>query len=79
MLLDAAHARFELADQDAVADVGGVILMHSLRADVASDILSLRKELSEQIVGLRRAMIAPSLRSMNSTFAPGGDGVGPPV
>ena len=38
--------------------------MHSLRADVASDILSLhgkidttRKELSEQIVGLRRAVM----------------------
>ena len=32
--------------------------MHSLRAHVASDMLSLRKEeLSEQIVGLRRAVI----------------------
>jgi hypothetical protein len=31
--------------------------MHSLRADVASDILSTRKELGEQIVGLRRAVI----------------------
>jgi len=26
--------------------------LHSLRADVASDLLSTRKELSEQIVGL---------------------------
>ncbi|HEY1886195.1 MAG TPA: hypothetical protein VGG86_09105 [Roseiarcus sp.] len=31
--------------------------MHSLRADVAADILTTRKELSEQIVGLRRAVI----------------------
>jgi hypothetical protein len=31
--------------------------MHTLRADVASDLLSTRKELSEQIVGLRRAVI----------------------
>jgi hypothetical protein len=31
--------------------------MHSLRADVASDILSTRKDLSEQIVGLRRTVI----------------------
>ena len=31
--------------------------MHSLRADVASDLLTTRKELSEQIVGLRRAVV----------------------
>jgi hypothetical protein len=31
--------------------------MHSLRADVAADLLSTRKELGEQIVGLRRAVI----------------------
>ncbi len=31
--------------------------MHSLRADVAADILTTRKELGEQIVGLRRAVI----------------------
>ena len=31
--------------------------MHSLRADVAADILTARKELGEQIVGLRRAVI----------------------
>ena len=31
--------------------------IRSLRADVASDLLSTRKELSEQIVGLRRAVI----------------------
>ena len=31
--------------------------MHTLRADVAADILTTRKELGEQIVGLRRAVI----------------------
>jgi hypothetical protein len=31
--------------------------MHTLRADVASDLLTTRKELSEEIVGLRRAVI----------------------
>jgi hypothetical protein len=31
--------------------------INSLRADVAADILSNRKDLSEQIVGLRRAVI----------------------
>jgi hypothetical protein len=30
--------------------------INSLRADVASDLLLTRKELSEQIVGLRRAV-----------------------
>jgi hypothetical protein len=38
-----------------VADLGSD--MHSLRADVAPDILTTGKELSEQIVGLRRAVI----------------------
>jgi hypothetical protein len=31
--------------------------LHALRADVAADILTTRKELGEQIVGLRRAVI----------------------
>jgi hypothetical protein len=31
--------------------------MHRLRADVGADILTTRKELSEQIVGLRRAVV----------------------
>jgi hypothetical protein len=31
--------------------------MHTLRADVAADILTTRNELGEQIVGLRRAVI----------------------
>lgn len=31
--------------------------MRSLRADVASDLMATRKELSDQIVGLRRAVV----------------------
>jgi hypothetical protein len=31
--------------------------IHSLRADVASDMLTLEKRLSDQIVGLRRAVV----------------------
>jgi hypothetical protein len=31
--------------------------MHSLRADVASDLMTMHKELSEQIAGLRRAVV----------------------
>lgn len=41
--------------KDEFADVRSEI--HSLRADVASDLLVARKETSEQIVGLRRAVI----------------------
>ena len=37
--------------------------MHTLRADVAADILTTRKELSEPIVGLRRAVIDTTPRS----------------
>lgn len=39
---------------DKIADLGSEI--HSLRADVASDLLTVEKRLSEQIVGLRRAV-----------------------
>lgn len=57
---DLQGARSELKSEIAglrseVADVKSD--MHSLRADVASDFLSTRKEFSEQIVGLRRAVI----------------------
>ncbi|HEY8162057.1 MAG TPA: hypothetical protein VIF34_07300 [Methylocystis sp.] len=31
--------------------------IHSLRADVASDLLTLEKRLSDQIVGMRRAVV----------------------
>jgi chromosome segregation ATPase len=54
--------RAEMATKDDIADLRSE--MHSLRADVASDIHTLdnkidvtRKELSEQIVGLRRAVV----------------------
>jgi hypothetical protein len=61
--------RVELATKDNLesvrAEVSGVRSevadvksdMHSLRADVAADLLTTRKELGEQIVGLRRAVI----------------------
>ena len=63
------HMRTELATKDDLesvrAEVSGVRSevadvksdMHSLRADVAADMLTTRKELGEQIVGLRRAVI----------------------
>ncbi len=50
-----ADLRAELASKAELAELRSE--MQSLRADVASDILSTRKELSEQIVGLRRAVI----------------------
>jgi predicted GNAT superfamily acetyltransferase len=46
---DVAGLRSEVAEVKSDA--------RTLRADVAADILSIRKELSEQIVGLRRAVI----------------------
>lgn len=49
--LDGRIERFD----SAIADLRSE--MHSLRADVASDLLVTRKELSGQIVGLRRAVI----------------------
>jgi hypothetical protein len=63
------HMRTELATKDDLesvrAEISGVRSevadvksdMHSLRADVAADMLTTRKELSEQIVGLRRAVV----------------------
>jgi chromosome segregation ATPase len=53
---DLEVVRSEVADlHSEVAEVKSD--MRSLRADVASDLLTTRKELSEQIVGLRRAVI----------------------
>jgi hypothetical protein len=62
MRAELGDVRSEMATK---ADLGSVrsevadikLDMHSLRADVASDLLTTRKELSEQIVGLRRAVI----------------------
>jgi phage shock protein A len=66
MRAELGDVRTELSDMRAnfatKSDVEGLgaelgAEMNSLRADVASDILTTRKELSEQIVGLRRAVI----------------------
>jgi hypothetical protein len=68
-----------------VADIKSDV--HTLRADVAADILTTRKELGEQIVGLRQTVIdyqamalrvCPSLlRFHASAAAQQHDGVGP--
>ena len=52
---DMAAVRKEMATKDDVADVRSEV--HSLRADVASDLLTVEKRLSDQIVGLRRAVV----------------------
>jgi hypothetical protein len=44
--------------------------LRSLGADVASDILSTRKELSEQIVGLRHAAIEYHTSIISQAHAP---------
>lgn len=53
---DIAEVKAEIASvKGDVADVRSD--MHSLRADVASDLLVHRKEMGDQIVGLRRAVM----------------------
>jgi len=53
---DMANVKTNLADLK--SDVSGLKGdMHSLRADVASDLLVHRKEMGDQIVGLRRAVM----------------------
>jgi len=53
---DIAEIRNEIAGvRNEVADVRASV--HSLRADVASDMLLIEKRLSEQISGLRRAVM----------------------
>ena len=56
---DLEALRAELASKDELAALGAQLRseMHSLRADVASDILSLRKGLSEQIEGLYQTVM----------------------
>jgi hypothetical protein len=44
-----------MATKDDVADLRSEV--NSLRADVASDLITVEKRLSEQIVGLRRAVM----------------------
>jgi hypothetical protein len=43
--------------------------LKSLRADVASDLMTTRKELGDQIVGLRRAVVDFTLRSSVTGFS----------
>ena len=50
-----ADMRSVMATKDDIAEVRSD--MHSLRADVASDLLVMRKETSDQIAGLRRAVV----------------------
>ena len=64
--------RGQMATKDDIADLRSE--MHSLRADVASDLHSLdnkidvtRKELSEQIVGLWSSIIPPSSATATSS------------
>ncbi|MCO5162224.1 MAG: hypothetical protein M9939_13890 [Mesorhizobium sp.] len=52
---DMADMRSVMATKDDIADVRSE--MNSLRADVASDLLVMRKETSDQIGGLRRAVV----------------------
>ena len=55
MRTDVSNLREKVATKDDMAEIRSEI--NSLRADVASDLITTRKELSEQIVGLRRAVI----------------------
>ena len=66
MRAELADVRSNMSTKGELAEVASELRseMHSLRADVASDILSIqadnqktRKELSDQIVGLRRAVV----------------------
>lgn len=52
---DVADMRSVMATKDDIADVRSEV--NSLRADVASDLLVMRKETSDQIAGLRRAVV----------------------
>jgi hypothetical protein len=56
---DVEALRAEMATKVELQALGSELKsdMHSLRADVASDLIVMRKELSEQIVGLRRAVV----------------------
>lgn len=52
---EVSDMRGSMATKNDIADVRSEI--NSLRADVASDMLSLEKRLSDQIVGLRRSVM----------------------
>jgi hypothetical protein len=53
---DVSQVRSDMATKADLASLRAAD-MYALRADVAADILTTRKELGEQIVGLRRAVI----------------------
>lgn len=55
MRSEMSEMRSEMATKSDIADVRSE--MRSLRADVASDMVALEKRLSDQIVGLRRALM----------------------
>ena len=52
---DVVDIRATMATKDELADLRSEV--HSLRADVASDLLTLEKRLSDKIAGLRRAVV----------------------
>lgn len=56
---DIAGIQAKMATKEQIAELGVELKgdMHSLRADVASDLMTLEKKLSEQITGLRRSVI----------------------
>lgn len=55
MRAEMGDMRADMATKNDIADLRSK--MHSLRADVASDLLVMRKETSDQIAGLRRAVM----------------------
>ena len=66
MRAEIGDIRLEMATKSDIAEVKSDMAelraelksdMHSLRADVAADFITTRKEYTEQIVGLRRAVI----------------------
>ena len=52
---EVADVRSKMAAKEDLADLRSE--MHSLRADVASDLLTLEKRLNEQLVALRRSVV----------------------
>ena len=55
LLAEVAEQGARMATKDALAELAGGL--HSLRADVASDLLTLEKRLGDQIATLRRAVM----------------------
>lgn len=55
MRAELGDMRGQMATKDDIANLRSD--MNSLRADVAADFIDVRKDLGEQIVGLRRAVI----------------------